>query len=644
MGPVRMLAPPAAKSKAAELQRSKVAAQRPRRSAVEQAHMLHRSVGNHAILPALAQRATVARTEPDMREQKDDIARIASHEVAPSWDFSKIPLFSPGRAEPPKTPPLSPAPCVPAGHIQAKLRAGAIDDSFEREADRVADRMMRMPAPEVSVVAGSPQISRKSAACGEEVELQTKPAEPRAAGGEAPGILHEVLRSPGQPLDPASRAYFEPRFGHDFGHVRVHTDPTAAVAARTVAAHAFTVGRHIVFGESQYAPYGATGRHLLAHELTHIVQQRAAGPVLQRRAANCPAAPPSPSTIKTMDDFIALVQRVEADAATKNEPIATARLIARTKYDTTAWDWLLPSTKGQAGVERQTSYWDQFSGTKDKPGLTHGASNVTADDIGSLCFKLIVATPDGPMDPMHIIAGIVAGAETLPAGTGATGLATLVAPLPASVSQRAASTWVGDIGKAAAEWATEYPLQKEDRAQGTKASHDPKDYYFGEKADYMHANASPQDLLADIDGVAMTSKSPASGFALDKAKPLSDNLRLFARSGRKSRFHVFCSVEGLAVKADGVTLTSQAQATIRQRITDFALWYMGNDPDVIKHVLAQEVFEKMSGPSWIDKALGGGEGYMSYDEQVMKRWGEWVWFADQFITFVQDGLAAERAD
>jgi hypothetical protein len=240
-------------------------------------------------------------------------------------------------------------------------------------------------------------------------------------------------------------------------------------------------------------------------------QADAVGPVLQRRAKNCPAAPPSPPTIKTMADFIALVERVETDAGTKNDPIATARLIARTKYEGEAWDWMLPSTSGKAGVEQ-----------------TSRGGWVTVDDIASLCFKLVVSTPDGPMDPMHIIVAIVADAETLPAGTGAGFKAShFAAPLPASVSQRAASTWVGDVGKAAAEWMTVYPL----------AEHPTK-------ADYMLANAPPHDLLANVEGVAMTSKSPASGFALDTKAPLSANLRLFLRSGREMRFHVFVVPKG----------------------------------------------------------------------------------------------------
>lgn len=89
----------------------------------------------------------------------------------------------------------------------------------------------------------------------------------------APPIVHEVLRSPGRPLDPATRAYMEPRFGRDFSRVRVHTGAKAGQSARAVNAQAYTVGANIVFAAGQYTPATNHGRSLLAHELTHTVQQ-----------------------------------------------------------------------------------------------------------------------------------------------------------------------------------------------------------------------------------------------------------------------------------------------------------------------------------------------------------------------------------
>jgi hypothetical protein len=85
-----------------------------------------------------------------------------------------------------------------------------------------------------------------------------------------PPIVHEVLRSPGQPLEPATRVFMESRFGHDFSSVRVHSDARAAESARAVNALAYTVGRDMVFCAGQYAPQTTAGRRLLAHELAHV--------------------------------------------------------------------------------------------------------------------------------------------------------------------------------------------------------------------------------------------------------------------------------------------------------------------------------------------------------------------------------------
>jgi hypothetical protein len=97
----------------------------------------------------------------------------------------------------------------------------------------------------------------------------------RNSGGKPP-IVDEVLRSSGQPLDSQTRAFVEPRFNYDFSHVRVHTNDRAAESAQAVGALAYTVGRNVVFGAGRYEPGSASGMRLLAHELSHTIQQRAA--------------------------------------------------------------------------------------------------------------------------------------------------------------------------------------------------------------------------------------------------------------------------------------------------------------------------------------------------------------------------------
>jgi len=196
---------------------------------------------------------------------------------------------------------------VPSIRVQPKLAINEPGDVYEQEADRVAEQVMQMPDPTTQsrprVASGKPSIGtlqRKKCTCGgtpgptgecescrkkREAGLQRKEAAAtnsqlstlNSQPGDAPPIVHEVLRSPGQPLDAATRAFFEPRFGHDLSNVRVHSDSAAARAARAVNANAFAVGRDIVFGANRFSPESHNGRQLIAHELTHVLQQRAGG-------------------------------------------------------------------------------------------------------------------------------------------------------------------------------------------------------------------------------------------------------------------------------------------------------------------------------------------------------------------------------
>jgi hypothetical protein len=176
-------------------------------------------------------------------------------------------------------------------YIQAKLQISTPGDRFEQEADRVADTVMRMTEPQANLnatVSNRTQISRLQRKCSEcEKEMQRQPVKDEEeeklqrkaeVGGEhqaSNGVQSQIdgLRGGGQPLPESARAYFEPRFGHDFSGVRLHTGEQAAKSARSVNARAFTVGQDVAFGAGQYSPETNSGKRLLAHELTHVVQQ-----------------------------------------------------------------------------------------------------------------------------------------------------------------------------------------------------------------------------------------------------------------------------------------------------------------------------------------------------------------------------------
>lgn len=208
----------------------------------------------------------------------------------------------------------------PFGPIQAKLTVGPARDRFEVEADRVADRVMHMPDSSSTDHASPPEgprlgragISRVQAmfavrpesdltqpawycaGCAKEAktggtpehkkdeDLQRKPRGQTSGGtSELNGPLEAGVRSlqaGGQALPPAERRYFEPRFATSFADVRVHADERADRLTRAMSAEAFTLGRHVVFRNGRYAPGTTEGRRLMAHELTHVVQQTGASP------------------------------------------------------------------------------------------------------------------------------------------------------------------------------------------------------------------------------------------------------------------------------------------------------------------------------------------------------------------------------
>jgi hypothetical protein len=168
-----------------------------------------------------------------------------------------------------------------AGAIQAKLRISQLDDADEREADRVADSVVSSPEqPTVQRKCNCEGGGASCPACEEEEVEQAKGIHRKAASsGDAGSVPNDFLHSlgPGKPLDSSTRGVMESRFGRDFSRVRVHTGPQAAESARAVNALAYTVDNSIAFAEGQYSPHSSEGRRLLAHELTHTVQQRMGG-------------------------------------------------------------------------------------------------------------------------------------------------------------------------------------------------------------------------------------------------------------------------------------------------------------------------------------------------------------------------------
>ena len=180
---------------------------------------------------------------------------------------------------------------------QMKLAVSRPGDAFEQEADRVAAQVMRMPVSPGAISTVAPIVSRQTAPETDE-EIPDESAllsiRRKERGASEPAVTGDVaaevrsISGGGQPLPSGVRAFFEPRFGHDFGRVRVHTDARAAATTHALEARAYTLGSDIAFAPGEYRPETEAGRMLLAHELTHVLQQRDAAQTVMR-ACDCPA-------------------------------------------------------------------------------------------------------------------------------------------------------------------------------------------------------------------------------------------------------------------------------------------------------------------------------------------------------------------
>ncbi len=173
------------------------------------------------------------------------------------------------------------AECRKGPRIMPKLEIGEVNDPLEFEADRIADLVLSKTAGSI----GSSSLPR----------IQRHSTFGSAKPSVVPHSVTTVLTSPGQPMPTPLRRDLEDRFQHDFSRVRVHTGSVAAQSARDVSARAYTVGSNIVFAAGQFAPETHEGRRLLAHELTHVVQQSSAesnSSVVQRQTTVGELPPP----------------------------------------------------------------------------------------------------------------------------------------------------------------------------------------------------------------------------------------------------------------------------------------------------------------------------------------------------------------
>ncbi len=286
-----------------------------------------------------------------------------------------------------------------AADLQPKLQIGPANDPLERDADKAADAVVSNQVLAAGTISRATGIQRMCAECAaeekdtvrlqredEEEEILTKPADagrPSPADGAARSAA-DAVGSGGVPLSPAARSYFEPRFNTDLSGVRIHTHGRAQTASRSIGARAYTLGRDIAFANGQFDEGSHQGRHLLAHELAHVVQQGHAPTPVIRRKDQCTITGKSTTP--------------EGGTTLKPDELAKRRADLQTAINRAKANYPLAATHLQhwldgSGSTRRISQSD-FDFTREGTGLpqflreTHRAC--LAGDKGEECNKYVV--------------------------------------------------------------------------------------------------------------------------------------------------------------------------------------------------------------------------------------------------------------
>ena len=343
--------------------------------------------------------------------------------------------------------------------VQSKLTIGAPNDKYEQEADRVADEVMRMPEVDVQRQENPeeeneeevqrmplsnrspPQIQRLCSECQEEFKKTTVAG---AENGEeevqtkslSDGTEHMPNVSPeirslngGRQLSLSEREFYEPRFGRDFSQTRIHVDARANWLARSVNARAFTYGQNVVFGAGEYRPESHEGRRLIAHELTHVVQQGHAqgddsisrAPIQVQRAVGClyPTYPGMGGLTQGNHtwyphDFVGPLQSGDVRATSSSSGYGVPGS-ASSNYNCMRWavGHGVPSTREWwQGVTRSSSVpWPEETYLQNNKGCSRISSTTSADHKVKLYeYK--------NQDQFHIVRQEADGAWSSKTGTG----------------------------------------------------------------------------------------------------------------------------------------------------------------------------------------------------------------------------------
>ena len=253
--------------------------------------------------------------------------------------------------------------------IRGQFTSGTSNDPLEQEADQVADQILA--APEHSAVSSTPP------------HIQRFTSQETRKNDAAPASVERVIASSGRPLEPSLRQDMERRFGHDFSRVRVHSGAAAEHSAREVNANAYTVGDNVVFGAGRFSPGTHEGQRLLAHELTHVIQQRRSGLAVHRQVHG-PKATATPADWKdkvskatTSADRAALIQSVVSPVKVVDKTAEAAADPEVNPKHCIKWDDISKTVSYDDGLNAKKNRTQSAGFTKD---VTSGPSTAKKTD------------------------------------------------------------------------------------------------------------------------------------------------------------------------------------------------------------------------------------------------------------------------
>lgn len=481
---------------------------------------------------------------------------------------------------------------VAGTRLRAKLEIGSVDDPLEREADRVARRVLGRspraappdePAPGPRA-AGRPVVRRGCAPCAERdepdepVRLKSTGDRGSAVSGHAPPSVHEVLRSSGSPLDATTRAFMEPRFGYDFSHVRVHADAAAARSAAAVGAAAYSVGPHIAFAAGRYVPATAPGRLLLAHELAHVVQHRSVeSPLRRQQPITIPSstAATCATTYRKATSFAELIDLVRAAEAK-----LTAAGITTPKDQIHALRGIYYGTTWSAdyAVEKSATRnegFQRFTRPSEDPAKTVPPDVRSALDCGlfaALQQSQDLIDPGGrQVDLGHLIIGLDARFDPALTSTVKYPVTTPLMTINVSLGGTGTElvTWLGDLGGGAASLALKRVATPSTSARAVFTGTD----YGG-----------PINLEGDVAASVVATGSPTALTAPTFAagKRLSDALRDYlspaaASAAWTNRATTFLKMNGATFdSANALTNRAALITSFAAKIQEFACNYLAS--------------------------------------------------------------------